>query len=113
MIMTTSVTSSCPKYLGRYIAKSFPQGLGCFIGKVVGWANPYYRVVFSDWDEEDYCEKELLKYMGAYNKLRAQESWFVEQLPVVDDVAVKWLKARDSLYQLVEAAEYLERSKMY
>jgi hypothetical protein len=108
----TQVASTCPVHLGRYIAKSFPQG--CFIGKVVTWNNPYFLMVFSDWDEEDYTEKELLKYIADYIRLAAQEQLegglIAEQQPVVDDVAVKWLKARDSLLQLALASEYLEAS---
>jgi hypothetical protein len=107
--MTTPAAANVPMHLGRYIVKSFSRGY--FMGKVVAWNNPYYRVVFSDCDEEDYTEDELLEYMGAYNRLGAQEGLIAEQQPVDDDdhdVAVWWLRATDFLFQLVNAAEVLE-----
>ena len=109
--MMASVPRAASTHLiGAYIAKRFPQGY--FIGKVVAWIAPYYRVVFCDWDEEDYTEKGLLKHMAVYHRLElgGHEGWIAEQQPLVDDVAGKWLKGRDNLLLLARAAEMLEAS---
>ena len=98
------VTSN--QHLGKYIAKKFPRG--CFIGKVVALNGPYYRVVYSDRDEEDFTERELPMLMAAYTSLGSRSC--AEQQPLADEAAVTWLKAADSLDLLAEAAEQLEAS---
>ena len=98
-------------HLGAYIIKTFPQG--SFLGKVVAWSRPYYRVVFIDWDEEDYTASELRRHREFYNTLEAQgrpRALIAKQRQLVHAVAVKWLMATEFLHRLVEDAEQLEAS---
>lgn len=61
-----------PSYIGRYIYKSFPPD-GHFVGFVVSFKKPYYRVVYEDGDMEDMVRKEVLHFWVSDSNLSAQK----------------------------------------
>lgn len=61
-----------PSYIGRYIYKSFPPD-GHFVGYVVSFKRPYYRVVYEDGDMEDMIRKEVLHHWVSDSNLSAQK----------------------------------------
>lgn len=61
-----------PSYIGRYIYKNFPLD-GYFVGFVVSYKKPYYRVVYEDGDMEDMVRKEVLHHWVSDSNLSAQK----------------------------------------
>jgi hypothetical protein len=61
-----------PSYIGRYLYKSFPPD-GHFVGYVVSYKKPYYKVVYEDGDMEDMVRKEVLHFWVSASNLSAQK----------------------------------------
>ena len=50
------------KLIGREVRKKF-QNHGYFIGKVTSFDDPYYKIIYSDRDEEEMTRSSVLKYL--------------------------------------------------
>ena len=50
------------KLIGREVRKKF-QNHGYFIGKVTSFDDPYYKIIYSDGDEEEMTRSSVLKYL--------------------------------------------------
>ena len=50
------------KLIGREVRKKF-QNHGYFIWKVTSFDDPYYKIIYSDGDEEEMTRSSVLKYL--------------------------------------------------
>ena len=50
------------KLIGREVRKKF-QNHGYFIGKVTSFDDPYYKIIYTDGDEEEMTRSSVLKYL--------------------------------------------------
>ena len=48
--------------IGREVRKKF-QNHGYFIGKVMSFDDPYYKIIYTDGDEEEMTRASVLKYL--------------------------------------------------
>ena len=61
-----------PSYLGRYVRKVFPPD-GHFVGLVVSFDKPYYKVVYEDGDFEEMIRKEVLHYWVSEKSISSEK----------------------------------------
>ena len=69
------------KSIGREVRKKF-QNHGYFIGKVISFDDPYYKILYSDGDMDEMTRGSVLKYLvdlennnAKVGKKRGRDRW--------------------------------------